>query len=66
MVWFAKPDCPVLVNLAYVSPILFIVILLSYASHNLCSHTQIIAHIGCIHIGEALFDFLEKCAKWHI
>jgi hypothetical protein len=34
-----KPDGPVLVDLAYVSPILFVVILLSCASHNSCSYT---------------------------
>jgi hypothetical protein len=66
MVRFAKPDCPILVDLAFVSPILFVVILLSCASYNSCSHTQIIAHIGCIHIGGALLAFLEKYAKWHL
>jgi hypothetical protein len=60
---FAKSDSLVLVDLAYVSPILFVAILLSCASHNSCSHTQIIAHIECIHIGGVLLDFLEKCAK---
>jgi hypothetical protein len=39
------------------------VILLSCASHNTCSHTQIVAHIGCIDIGGALLEFLEKCAN---
>jgi hypothetical protein len=55
-----KPDCLVLTDLAYVSLILFFVILLSCASHNLCSHTQIVAHIGCIHIGGALLNFLKN------
>jgi hypothetical protein len=66
MVRFAKLDCLVLIDLAYVSPILFVVILLSCAAHNSCCHTQIVAHIRCIHIGGALLDFLEKCAKWHL
>jgi hypothetical protein len=66
MVQFAKLDCPVLADLTYVSPILFVVILLSCVSHNSCSHTQIVAHNGCIHIGGALLDFLKKCVKWHL
>jgi hypothetical protein len=66
MVRFTKPDYQVLTNLAYVSPILFVMILLSCASNNSCSHTQIIAHIRCIHMGGALLDFLEKCVKWHL
>jgi hypothetical protein len=66
MVRFVNSDYPALADFAYVSPILFVVILLSCASHNSCSHTQIVAHIGCIHIGGALLDFLEKCAKWHL
>jgi hypothetical protein len=36
----SKLDCPILVDLAYVSPILFVVFLLSCASRNTCSHTQ--------------------------
>jgi hypothetical protein len=57
---FTKPDSPVLVDLAYVSPILFVAIHLSCASHNSCSHTQIIAHIKCIHIGEFSWIFLKN------
>jgi hypothetical protein len=66
--WFYLPksDGPVLTDLAYISPILFIVILLSCASHILCSHTQIVAHIRCIHVGGSLLDFLEKYVKWHL
>jgi hypothetical protein len=60
MVRFAKPDCPVLVDLAYVSSFLFVMILLSCASHNSSSHTQIIAHIGCIHIGGNSLGFPWK------
>jgi hypothetical protein len=60
MVRIAKLDCPILTDLTYVSLILFVVILLSCASHNSCSHTQIVAHIGCIHIGRALLDFFEN------
>jgi hypothetical protein len=30
------------------------------------THTKIVALIGCIDIVEALLDFLEKCAKWHL
>jgi hypothetical protein len=26
----------------------------------------IVAPTGCIDIGGALLDFLEKCAKWHL
>jgi hypothetical protein len=62
MLSLEKSDVPVLmvlVDLAYDSLILFVVILLSYASHNSCSHTQIVTHIRCIHIGRALLDFLE-------
>jgi hypothetical protein len=66
MLSLEKPDCLILANLAYVSLILFVVILLSCASHNSCSHTQIVAQIRCIHIGGALLDFLEKCVKWHL
>jgi hypothetical protein len=54
MVRFAKPNCPILADLAYVSPILFVVILLSCALSNYCSHTHIVAHIGCIDIAGAL------------
>jgi hypothetical protein len=39
-----------------------LVILLSCASRNTRSHT-IIAHIRCIDIGGALFEFLKKYAK---
>jgi hypothetical protein len=38
-------------------------ILLSFASRNICSHTQIIALIRYIDIGGPLLDFLTKCAK---
>jgi hypothetical protein len=62
--WFCliKPDGPVLTDLAYVSSILFVVILLSCTSHNSCSPTQIVAHIECIHRRGALLNFLENCA----
>jgi hypothetical protein len=66
MFQFVKPDCSILIDIAYVSIILFVVILLSCASHNSCSHRQIIARIRCIHIGGSLLDFLKKCAKWHL
>jgi hypothetical protein len=56
MVWFAKPDCLVLTDIAYVSPTLIIVFFLPYASRNTCSHTLIVATLGGIHIG-ALLDF---------
>jgi hypothetical protein len=60
MLSLEKPDCLVLANLAYISLILFVMILLSCASHNSCSHTQIVAQIRCIYIGGALLDFLEN------
>jgi hypothetical protein len=66
--WFclAKSDGPVLTELAYIFLILFVVILQSCASHNSCSHTQIVTHIGCIHIGGTLLNFLEKRVKWNL
>jgi hypothetical protein len=39
MVWFVKPDCLILTDRAYVSPVLIVVVLLSCASRNTCSHT---------------------------
>jgi hypothetical protein len=42
-----------------------LVILLSCASCNTYSHT-IIAHIRCIDIEGAFFEFLKKCAKWYL
>jgi hypothetical protein len=46
--------------------ILSVVILLSYASVIHVHTYKIVALIGCIDLGGALFDFLEKCAKWHL
>jgi hypothetical protein len=42
--WFCltKPGCPVLTDITYVSPILFVVILLSCVSHITCSHTYLL------------------------
>jgi hypothetical protein len=35
--------------------------------HVLHVHThKIVVLIGCIDIGAALLDFLERCAKWHL
>jgi hypothetical protein len=66
MLRFFKLDCLVLVDLAYVSPILFIIILLSYASRITYSHT----HYCCTsrmhtYRRSSLVFFWKKCAKWH-
>jgi hypothetical protein len=63
MVQFAKPDYPILTDLVYGSPILFVVILLSCASHNSYSYTQIVAHIRCIHIGGLSWISLKNVCK---
>jgi hypothetical protein len=35
--------------------------------HVIHVHThKIVTLIGCIDIGGALLDLLEKCAKWHL
>jgi hypothetical protein len=67
MIWFPKSGCPVLANLAYVSsnfnccdpPIMC-------NTYYMFTHTKLLHFIGCIDIGGALLDFLERCAKWHL
>jgi hypothetical protein len=66
---FIKSDGPVLADRA------FLVLcsssprccdsLIMYNTYHLFTHI-IIAPPRCIHIGGALLDFLEKCAKWHL
>jgi hypothetical protein len=46
-----------LADIAYVSPTLIVMIFLSYASRDTCSHTLFVARLECIHIGGALLDF---------
>jgi hypothetical protein len=63
MIRFPKPDCPSLIDLAYVSPNF------NYSDLPIMHHVlhvlthKIVALIGCINIGGAPLDFLEKCAK---
>jgi hypothetical protein len=52
-----------LADITYVSLVLIIAILLSYASPIICSHT-LVAH-GSIHRVVALLVFLEKRVKGH-
>jgi hypothetical protein len=61
-VFLAKLKCPVLADRTYASLDLIVVNLLSSISRNTCTHTYV-APLGCIDIGEALLQFLEKCAK---
>jgi hypothetical protein len=42
LILLAKPDDPVLADRTYASPSLIVVILLSYASHIICSHTLLL------------------------
>jgi hypothetical protein len=59
MIWFSKPDCPVLIDKAYVSPALIFVNLMSYASHNTCSHTLLL-HLSNAYIGELSWISLQN------
>jgi hypothetical protein len=63
MVRFTKLDCPILKDRAYVSPTLIVMIFLSYASRNTCSHTLIVAPLGCIHIEGSSLGFSLKIVQ---
>jgi hypothetical protein len=63
MIRFPKSDCPVLADLPYVSPNFNCYDpLVMYITYYMFTH-KIVALIGCIDIGGALLDFLERCAK---